>query len=337
MDKQSVDEIRRLPAGTSVEGSVQVARKAVKTTRQGKPYLDLILRDRTGEVTARIWDDAEAVSERFKEGDAVAFTGIVEHYQGQPQLKVLPESFVQLPDSDRAPDEFLPVTPKDRAELARDLDALIESVTQAPLRALLDAMLHTDESLRAAFEAAPAALRVHQPYLGGLIEHSLNVARICDHLCTLYPTLHRDLLITCAILHDIGKTREYAYERMLDHTDEGRLIGHLTIGYTMVRDAIAAIEGFPPDLALHIEHILLGHHGQLIFGSPVPPMTPEAVALHYAENLDAKTATFIAIREKGGDTNWSEYLRYLDPARQVFLLEPVAEAPAADEGQTTEG
>lgn len=272
------------------------------TTRTGKPYLDLELQDRTGIVAAKMWDGVEKVDSAFNRGDIIKIKGSSHLYREQLQLKIddlrLPASGENLPLED-----FLPRTQRDVEEMAEKLVELIESVSEPNLAALLR-QFWEDDDFRAGFVRAPGARNIHHAYLGGLLEHTLNVTMLAEQCAGLYPEMDRDLLVTMAILHDIGKIKELQAGAEIFYTREGMLVGHINLGLEMLNEKIARIPGFPDELATRCKHILLSHHGELEFGSPIVPKTPEAMVLHYLDNLDAKANIFIHAISK--DRNESE-------------------------------
>ncbi len=272
------------------------------TTRTGKPYLDLELQDKTGVVIAKMWDGVEKVDSSFNRGDIIKVKAFSQLYREQLQLKIddlrLPASSEELPLED-----FLPRTPRDVEEMTEKLIELIESVSEPNLAALLREFWE-DDDLRSTFVRAPGARNIHHAYLGGLMEHTLNVTTLADQCAGLYPEMDRDLLVTMSILHDIGKMRELKAGSEIFYTREGMLVGHINLGLEMLNEKIARLPDFPEELASRCKHILLSHHGELEFGSPIVPKTPEAMVLHYLDNLDAKANIFISAISK--DQNESE-------------------------------
>jgi len=312
--------VKDLAPGQSVSGARYSVRSKRLVEFRNKPghYLSLLLGDRTGEISARVWDNAEEIAAAFQEGDVVAVTGRVESYQEQPQL-ILTGVARCAPEEVRRED-FLARSERDPDEMMRELENVCTSVRDAGLRKLLAAFF-ADSEFAERFKTCPGAKVVHHAYLGGLIEHTLNVVRICDNVCGIYPQLDRDLLITGALLHDIGKVREYACDTSIEITDEGRLIGHVVNGFHMVMQAMAQVTELAPELRLRVAHLIVAHHGSPEMEAPKVPMTVEAVALHYAENLEAQTNRFLAIiaRDKGQGKGWTERDRLLE--RQLFIGE----------------
>ena len=268
-----------------------VRSKNKATAKNGKRYLDLELQDSTGVAAAKMWDGIERVEKLFERGDIVKIKAVAQSYRNELQIRI-DDIRPPSPKENIPIEDFLPATEKDVEQMADQIAGIIESVTEPNLAALLRSFWD-DDSFRHDFVRSPGARNIHHAYLGGLLEHTLNVTMLADHCAKLYPELNRDLLVAMAILHDIGKIRELEARGEIIFTREGLLMGHITIGDEMLSEKIAAIEGFPKELALRCKHILLSHHGELEFGSPIVPKTPEAIVLHFIDNLDAKIKIFL--------------------------------------------
>jgi 3'-5' exoribonuclease len=294
-----------IEAGMEVKSAFIVARKELRKTKAGAPYLALELADKSGKVDARLWDGVSRYKDAFAEKDYVAVSGRAEKYRDQ--LQVVVNSLRRCGDEEVDAADFLRVVSTDRVELEGELRQALEEVRSVHLRGLLLAFFSDPEFMRK-FTTAPAAKNYHHPYLGGLLEHSATTVRICRMVCDLYPDIDRDLLITAAALHDIGKIEELDYDRTIDFSDAGRFLGHLLLSDEMIRERIAAQPGFPPDLAMSLRHAVLSHHGELEWGSPKRPKTLEAIVLHHVDNLDAKVNSFREIvgRAAGGDSPWTD-------------------------------
>jgi 3'-5' exoribonuclease len=307
-----------LAPGQSIAGGRYSVRSKRLVEFRNKPgqYLSLVLGDRTGDIQARVWDNAEPLAAMFEEGDVVAVTGGVETYKDQLQLIIT--DLVKCPPEQVRREDFLPRSERDPDEMMQELIGVCKSVRDPGLRKLLAAFF-ANRNFAAQFKTCPGAKVIHHAYLGGLIEHTLNVARICDNVCGIYPQLNRDLLIAGALLHDIGKVREYSYDTNIETTDEGRLIGHIANGYRMVTEAMEKIAELTPEARLRVGHLIVAHHGDPSMEAPKVPMTVEAVALHYAENLEAQVNRFLSIiaRDRGQGKGWTEYDRLLD--RRLFI------------------
>jgi 3'-5' exoribonuclease len=278
-------------------------------------FLTLMLGDRTGQLLARVWEGAAELAETFEEGDVVKVAGDVEEYLGRTQIIVNKLRRANEGEYDLA--DFLPATGKNIDELWASVQAAIASIGNPHLAALVR-HFYDDADFRAQMAQAPAARRVHHAYLGGLLEHLAEVLALCEAVLHLYPAINADLLRTGALLHDVGKLREYAWERDIDYTDEGRLIGHIVIGAEMVSGAMEQLPDFPEELRLRVQHMLVSHHGRYEWGSPARPQTLEAIALHHAEELNAQVNRFqslLAARREPGQA-WTDYDRLL--GRQLY-------------------
>jgi len=282
-------------------------------------YLTLILKDRTGAVDGRVWEDAERIDHEISERDVVRVRGIVELYQQLPQVRVA--SIEKVPEGEYDWSDLVPRTERDIDELWRKVTGTIESVQNPHLRSLLRSFFD-DPEFTEAFKNAPASLYLHHNWVGGLIEHICSVLDLAEAICRNYPELDRDLLITGALLHDVGKIREYSWQADIDRTDEGRLLGHLILGDEMITERIKQIPNFPHELAMRIRHMLISHHGVGEWGSPRPPMTLEAAALHFLEFADAQLRKFATVlkERREPESPWTAYERTL--GRRLFAGYP---------------
>ncbi len=303
--------VSEITENTQVEGLFLVKDKNNGMTKNGKQYIALNLTDKTGEVKARIWDNAEKLGARFSQGDCVTLKAFSVMYQGTLQLNIA--SIEKFPSTEELLRELLPASKSNSDELFAELLRICRSFSNPHLSRLLELIFSRDDIVTA-FKAAPAAKSIHHDYLGGLIEHTANVTRLARTVAPLYPNLNTELLLTGAILHDIGKIYELAYEKNFSYTDKGRLIGHITLGVDIVTDAIKQLSEFPEDLALVVRHLLLSHHGQYEFGSPKRPKTPEALLLSYLDDLDAKmfVCNELIKKEKNSETKWTSYNKLFD-------------------------
>ena len=294
-----------------VDAIFLVKDKILAMAKNGKPYLTLKLMDKSGEVDAKVWDNADEVGAIFEKNDFLAVRAKASVYLGKMQLilsdlKLVPEEQVVLAD-------FLPETDRDINIMVEELKALVASLRDPDLKRILMAFFG-DPELLAQFRVAPAAKGMHHVYLGGLLEHSLAVAKLVDAMIPLYDGLNRDLLIAGALLHDVGKVREMTYMRSFDYSDEGKLIGHITIGVEMLQERISSLPGFPVELGMLLKHMLLSHHGQYEYGSPKRPKTMEATILNYLDDLDSKIngiRTHIR-KEPDNPSRWTSYHRLYD-------------------------
>jgi 3'-5' exoribonuclease len=271
--------------GQTVTDFFAVAQKQFSRKRDGAAYLALRLTDRTGQCDAKMWDNFEACADTFEAADVVKVQVEVSSYNGRPQLtvkklrKAAAEEYVL---ADFQPHTNLPID-----ELWTKLNAFAASFTDPFLLLLVRSFLD-DPEIAASLRCAPAAKYLHHAWIGGLLEHVVSLLGLCDRVTPHYPQVHRDLVMTGAILHDIGKLEELRWSMSFDYTLEGQMLGHITLGIAMIEKKIAAIPGFPPRLRLLVEHIVLSHHGKYEFGSPKLPMTPDAILFHYLDDLDAK-------------------------------------------------
>lgn len=329
--------------GAAVEEILLVRDKQVRTNRNGNTYLFLELDDRTGSMTARYWNSTEADAKGFEAGDFLLVRGKVQLFQGQLQLIV--NSFQRADPARVEVADFIPTTDKDIAALERDLREILGRIANPHLSALVRAYL-MDERLLDQLRRAPAGVRNHHAYVGGLLEHIVNLLKVSERIADLYPDLWLDLLKMGIFLHDLGKTRELSYERTFFYSDEGQLIGHLVIGVTMLEEKLPvaeeiAGEPMPQDLVLQLKHMILSHHGTYEFGSPKLPMTPEAIALHHLDNLDAKVHNFARAitTDPQADSPWTPYDAAL--GRRLYKgasrVRPRGDAPIAANGPPKPG
>ena len=321
--------VEQLKEGDRLDDFFLVKASRLAETRAGKPYLTLEVADRSGEISGPIWDNVEAVQGLCQAGLFVHLGGQVQSYRDKLQLKIDSVRGVERGDVDLA--DFTLVSDQDRGGMARELQALVASVKNPFLRKLL-AFFFKKEPMWQRFQDAPAAKGIHHAYAGGLLEHSLSVARIADLLAAHYPGVDRSLLLAGALLHDIGKVDELSMDlAVIDYTAQGRLKGHLVMGSEMVAAAAGQIRDFPPELLTRLQHLILSHHGRQEFGSPTVPMTIEAFLLSFIDDLDAKMNLMEQLRKKmkTPGLQWTEYQRslerylYLDPFEEE--RGPVAE------------
>lgn len=291
--------------------------KAQRTKKDGKKYCILTLQDKSGFIDGLIWNDSLIDFDNIDEGDFVRIdNGIVNEYRSKKQIEI--SSIKKLDDIENLDrSDFEKTAKKDIKKMTSTLMDYINSVENVYLKKLLDMFFLDDDFLRI-FCNATAAVQYHHAYRGGLLEHTNSVLKICDWLSNFYENLDRDLLISGAIFHDIGKTREYEVSIPIKVTDEGKLLGHITIGYGMVHKKIMKIKNFPPGLRDRLLHIILSHHGHKEFGSPRRPKTLEAFIVYHVDYMDAEIGGFSeVIKENSQKADWSEYLRNFE--RSLFL------------------
>lgn len=294
-----------------VESPFLVRDKIMAMAKNGKPYMTLKLMDRSGEIEGRIWDRVDEFAALFDKDDFIFVRGKASVYLGKMQLVV--QDIETLSDEQIDLGDFLPVSRRNAAEMEAELKAKVASLSDPWVRRLLESFFADDDFLRR-YCTAPAAKAMHHVFLGGLLEHSLAVADLVDDICRRYPGVNRDLLISGALLHDVGKVNELCYTRSFDYTDEGKLIGHIVMGVEMVDDKIRAIPEFPQRTAILLKHLLLSHHGQYEYGSPKRPKTIEAVILNFLDDLDSKINGVRTHMEREPDNagNWTAYHRLYD-------------------------
>ncbi len=284
----------------------------IRQRRTGEPYLTLVLADRTGEVSAVMWEGVEEASRELVDGDVVKVQALLGTYQGERQLTLT--RLRKATPGEITLEDFLPRSAQDPAALLTRLGEAVDGIQDPYLKRLLGELL-ADEAFMAAFATAPAAKAIHHAVLGGLLEHTVSVVGLCRLLADYYPAVDRDVLVAAAILHDVGKVRELHWDRVFDYTDAGRLLGHITLGTLLVEERIQAIPGFPELLAQRVLHCILSHHGELEWGSPKRPKTLEALVLHYAEDLDGKVNSFLGFSQTHPDPQhpgWTQFNRALD-------------------------
>ncbi|HTR46972.1 MAG TPA: HD domain-containing protein [Verrucomicrobiae bacterium] len=309
--------IADLADGQAVASLFLVREKEVRTSaRTGKSWLELDLADRSGTIAGKMWEGFEAVAKTFEADDVVRIRGRVKLYNGQKELTL--EQIIPATEREYDLADFLPHTKYDVEKLYAALKAAVEAMRNPWLRQLLRSVVE-DPAIAPRIKRAPAAMTMHHAYIGGLLEHVVSLIGLASAVTAHYPELDPDLLLAGVVLHDIGKIDELRYTRAIDYSDEGRLLGHIMIGVTMVRDKCRAISGFPAPLAVLVEHLILSHHGTHEFGSPSLPQTPEALMLHFIDDMDSKMAAMrqtLAASAEPGAGNWTDR----NPALRRALL-----------------
>lgn len=286
--------------------------KQTAMTKAGKPYDNLVLQDKTGTLDAKIWEPGSVGIDDFDGLDYIAVMGDITSFQGNLQMNV--KRVRRVEEGEYDPKNYLPVSTRDVEEMYAELTKLICSVKQPYLRRLLESFFVDDKDFAKRFKFHSAAKSVHHGFVGGLLEHTLSVANHCSYFASVYPILNRDLLVTAGICHDIGKLEELSTFPENDYTDEGQLLGHIMIGTEMVGERIRTIPGFPKGLANELKHCILAHHGELEYGSPKKPALAEALALTFADNVDAKMESIREIFANVPENNleWQGYNRLLE-------------------------
>ena len=302
--------INTFSEGMSISGVYLCKQKNSAVTKNGKEYLNVTLCDKTGSISAKIWEPNSMAIGDFEVNDYVDIYGKVSSFNSALQLTI-DKAFIAKEGS-YDPKDYLPVSKRDLKEMWEELIGFVKSI-EAPYYKALLVKIFSDEGFAESFRNHSAAKVVHHGFVGGLLEHTLSVARICDFLSSQYDTLNRDLLVTAAILHDIGKVKELSSFPLNDYTDEGQLLGHIVIGLNMISKEADLIPDFPEVKKNELLHLIASHHGSLEFGSPKVPALIEAVALSYADNIDAKIELFKeSVENAKGDSEWLGFNKFLD-------------------------
>lgn len=279
-------------------------------TKNGKEYGNVILMDKTGQIDSKIWDLYSGGIGDFDALDYVAVTGQVSSFNGNLQLKI--DRVRKADESEYIPSDYIPCSQYNIEEMYKEVLSIVSSVKNEYLQALLRAFFVEDKEFVAKFQSLAAGKTVHHGFMGGLLEHSLSVTRLCTKIAENYPFVNRDLLVTCAILHDAGKVRELSPFPRNDYTDEGNFLGHIVMGYEMIQNKIREIPDFPPILAAEVGHCILAHHGELEYGSPKKPSIMEALILSMADNMDAKVETLKEALDAKESTDWLGFNKWID-------------------------
>ncbi len=304
--------IAQLKEGERIQEIYLCRKKVSALTKAGKPYESLMLQDKTGTLDAKIWDPGSLGIDDFDELDYIAVTGDITNFQGTMQMNV--KRVRKASEGEYIPKDYLPCSEKDVDLMYEELLGFIRSIKSPYMRQLLESFFVNEAGFAERFKFHSAAKSVHHGFVGGLLEHTLGVTKNCDYFAVAYPYLDRDLLLTAAMFHDIGKLSELSSFPANDYTDEGQLLGHIMIGAQMVSERIATIPGFPQTKARELIHCILSHHGELEFGSPKKPAIAEAVALSFADNIDAKMETMKEALSAvaPGNTQWQGYNRLFE-------------------------
>jgi len=289
-----------------VTSTFVVVTKQIKPKKTGEPYLALTLGDRSGQIEAKMWDNVDDVLEAFEQDDFLKVKGLINKYKHRFQLTI--HKLRKLGNSEIEFADYLPKTTKDIEVLWQTLAGFVAGFQNPHLKALVQAFM-ADPEISVAYRNAPAAKTLHHAYIGGLLDHVVSLFRSCDLICHNYPQINRDLLLTGAFLHDIGKIHELTYNRSFSYTTKGQLLGHMIIELEMLQAKLSALPGFPGELKTLVEHLIISHHGQYEFGSPKLPMFPEALMLHYLDDLDSKMEAMRAQfeREATLEGAWTSY------------------------------
>jgi 3'-5' exoribonuclease len=313
-----------LTADTTITSFFLVCEKELRSTREGKPFLRLELSDRSGTMEARLWDNVETLAHVFDRDDIVKVQARVDSYKNKLQLVVEKLRRAEPAEVDLA--DYFPHTAEDIEQLYGRLREHVAAIKNPWLSRLVSGVIE-DPAISPRLKRAPAAKMMHHAFLGGLLEHIVSLCDLGRLVAQHYPELDVDLLLTGAILHDIGKLDELCYERAIHYTDDGQLLGHIVLGLEQVTERMNGIEGFPPDYKTLVKHLLISHHGQYEFGSPKLPMFREALVLHYLDDLDSKMAAARAVLgAEGGEEGWTAFSSALN--RRLLRLDQFRAGPA---------
>lgn len=303
--------INELREGEKISGIYLCKHKQAAVTKNGKPYENLILQDKTGTIDGKIWEPNSLGIDEFEPLDYIDVVGDVTSFQGSLQVSI--KRARKAGEGEYEPGNYLPVSDKNVDTMYQELLGLAAQVKNPYLHRLLVSFFQEDEEFVRAFKGNSAAKTVHHGFIGGLLEHTLSVVKLCQYYCRTYPILNQDLLITTAMLHDIGKTKELSPFPKNDYTDDGQLLGHIMMGAEMIHDKAREIPGFPEKLESEVKHCILAHHGELEYGSTKKPALAEAVALNLADNTDAKMETLTEIFNGAGEQkDWLGYNRFFE-------------------------
>ena len=303
--------IRELKEGDKISDIYLCKHKQAAVTKNGKAYENVILQDKTGTIDAKVWEPNNPGIGNYEAMNYIEVFGDVNNFQGNLQVSV--KRIRVCREGEYDPADYLPVSSKGIDGMYKELLGLVQSIKNPYLKQLLEAFFVKDESFVKAFRRSSAAKTVHHGFVGGLLEHTLNVTKLCEYYCSAYPILKRDLLLTAAMCHDIGKVKEISPFPENDYTDDGQLLGHIVMGSQMVAEKAAGIEGFPHGLLSEVQHCILAHHGKYEYGSPKLPALIEALALNYADDTDAKLETFKEVLENNSvNKGWLGYNRLFE-------------------------
>jgi len=325
--------LNELKEGDQIQDVYLCKQRQSAVAKNGKAYENVVLQDRTGLMDAKIWEPNSGSIGEFEPMSYIFVSGTVSSYNGQMQASL--KQVRKAEAGEYNPADYVPVTKKITREMYHELLGYAGTVKNPYLQQLLYNFFVDDREFIHSFARHSAAKTVHHGFVGGLLEHTVAVTKIAAFMADMYPAINRDILITAALLHDIGKTRELSLFPMNDYTDDGQLIGHIVIGAEMVHDKASAIEGFPPVLEMELKHCILSHHGEYEYGSPKKPAMIEAIALHRADDMDAKMQTMTEALENAGEDVWLGYSRFFETnirkTENAGLPEEVEEAIAETE------
>lgn len=305
--------IESLREGEKIGNVYLCKHKSSAVTKNGKAYDNVILQDKTGTIDGKIWDPNSLGIEDFDDLDYVDVVADVISFNGALQLNI--KRIRKVSEGEYNPADYLPVSSKDIETMYKELNSYIDSIKNPYYNKLLNIFFKEDEEFIKVFKSHSAAKSVHHGFIGGLLEHTLSVTKLCDYYTKAYPVLNRDLLLTAAMFHDMGKVKELSAFPTNDYTDDGQLLGHIVMGSEMLSEKIKLIDGFPAKQASELKHCILAHHGELEYGSPKKPSLAEALALNLADNTDAKMETMTEVLLSANaqdDSLWVGYNRFFE-------------------------
>jgi 3'-5' exoribonuclease len=318
--------VRELEANKTFTTSFLVRTKEIREKKTGEPYLSLALCDRTGEIEAKMWDNVAEVMDTFERDDFVKVKGLIQIYHNRPQLTI--HKMRRMTDTEVDFADYFPASTRNSEAMWQELRQIVSAIADPHLKALVEAVLE-DPEIAARYQKAPAAKQIHHAWLGGLLEHVLSLCQLCRDVAGHYG-VDVNLLLAGAILHDVGKTYELSYDRSFSYTTEGQLLGHMVIGLRIIAEKLRALPDFPPRLRMLVEHMIVSHHGRLEFGSPKLPQFPEALLLHYLDDMDSKMECMRSLVEhdRQVDGNFTAYNASLE---RTVLKKAKFMAPAASD------
>ena len=300
-------DLNTLSKGDNINHYLLVKKCENRLTKSNKPYLFLEVGDKTLSINANIWENFEDIAAGISAGDIIKVTGTMDEYQGTPQIKISSARPLK-PTEDIKASDFLPKSARDIDIMRNEFLGRIEKITDFYLKSLMKEIFNEKNFEK--FSTAPAGKSWHHSYIHGLLEHTLEIMKICDLMCDIHPEINRDLLICGAMMHDFGKTQELSFDSAFDYTDRGKLLGHIVISAMLVNEECKKIENFPPLLRDCLIHLILSHQGKLEYASPVVPKTLEAITLYQADELSAKVNAYknAILSGNGGENNWTRYI-----------------------------
>ena len=317
-------EITQLVKNDSVNHYLLVRKADIRLTKSNKEFLSLELGDTSGSMSSNIWDNADSIFSNIKSGEVVKVKGSIEEFQGNLQIRI---SSIKIASEKEgiSPTDFLPHSKRDIAVMKKEFEDRLDKISNEYLKSLLK-LIFTDGNFEK-YSKVPAGKSWHHSYVHGLLEHTLEIIRICDLMCDIHPEINRDLLISGAMMHDFGKTEELNFEKNFDYTDKGKLLGHIVISAMLVNEKAKEIKDFPEELKNLLIHIILSHQGKLEYASPVVPKTLEAITLYQADELSAKVNAYknALIADSRGESKWTKYISLISTELYNHGLTPEAE------------